>query len=146
MWFRLGFLLCLMACGPALNPAFGAEPLGPLRGELLRVVDGDTVKMRVAVWIDQEVTVSVRLQGVDAPELFRPKCAAEKEKALAAKAYLEGLLQGAGGRLVLKDVRRGKYAGRVVARLEANGRDAGAALVKAGLAVPSPKGAWCAGA
>jgi len=124
----------------ALCPAV-AEPLGPTRGEVERVIDGDTVKMRIAIWIDQELLVSVRVAGIDAPELFRPKCAAEKTLAREAKAFAEDFL--AGGTATLHDITRGKYAGRVVARIEADGADLGEALVAAGLAVEGGKGAWC---
>ena len=117
---------------------------GPASAVIERVVDGDTIKMRIAIWIDQEVRVSVRLAGVDAPELFRPKCAAEKARARAAKVFVEDFLKG--GDAALLDIARGKYAGRVVARVEANGRDLGTALVAAGYAVASDKGDWCAGA
>ncbi len=53
---------------------------------------GGTVKMRAYIWVDQELIVSVRVAGIDAPELFRPKCAAEKLKASAAKAFVEEFL------------------------------------------------------
>lgn len=140
---RLFSGICL---GFGLAAAGGADaaPLGPMPAAVERVVDGDTVKMRVAIWIDQELVVSVRVAGVDAPELFRPKCAAEKEKAEAAKAFVADFLSG--GEAVIHDVARGKYAGRVIARIEADGRDLGEALIAAGHAVSDAKGAWCAGA
>jgi len=118
-----------------------AGALGPRPAAVERVVDGDTVKMRVAIWIDQELVVSVRVAGIDAPELFRPKCAAEKTLAREAKAFAEDFL--AGGTATLYDITRGKYAGRVVARIEAGGGDLGAALVAAGLAVEGGRGIWC---
>lgn len=105
------------------------------------MVDGDTVKMRVAIWIDQELLVSVRVAGIDAPELFRPQCEAEKLLAREAKAFAEAFL--AGGEAVLYDIERAKYAGRVVARIEAGGADLGDALVAGGLAVEGRKGGWC---
>ena len=114
---------------------------GPTPAAVERVVDGDTVRMRVAVWIDQELTVAVRVADVNAPELFRPACPAEKAKARDAKAFVERFLEGR--EAVLSDIRRGKYAGRVVARIEADGADLGAALVAAGLAVEEGRGAWC---
>ncbi|MEO1241125.1 MAG: thermonuclease family protein [Pseudomonadota bacterium] len=115
--------------------------IGPAAASVERVIDGDTVRMRVAIWIDQELVVSVRLVGVDAPELFRPKCADEREKAERAKQFVEDFLKG--GDAMLHDIGRDKYGGRVVARIETADGDLSAALVDAGLAVRSDKGVWC---
>ena len=114
---------------------------GPARAQVERVIDGDTVKMRVAIWLDQEIIVSVRLAGVDAPELFRPKCSAERMLARKAKVFVEDFLQG--GEADLSEIKQDKYAGRVVARVEAQGADLGQAMVKAGLGVTGAKGNWC---
>lgn len=115
--------------------------IGPASASVERVIDGDTVRMRVAIWIDQELVVSVRLAGVDAPELFGPKCAEEREKAERAKRFVEDFLKG--GDATLHDIGRDKYGGRVVARIETEDGDLSAALVDAGLAVRSDKGVWC---
>ena len=140
MW-RIAILSSLFAVAPVLAPVWAGGFEGPARGDVERVVDGDTVKVRVGVWIDQELIVSVRIAGVDAPELFRPKCAAEKEKARAAKEFVEAFL--AHRAVTLADIKRGKYAGRVIARLEAGGRDLGQALVEEGHAVKGARGVWC---
>ena len=133
--------LSLIAVAPVLTPVWAGGFEGPARGAVERVVDGDTVKVRVGVWIDQELVVSVRIAGIDAPELFRPKCPAEKEKARAAKKFVEDFL--AHRAVTLEEIRRGKYAGRVIARLEAGGRDLGQALVDEGYAVEGKRGVWC---
>lgn len=125
-------------------PAAAAPFDGPAVGRVERVIDGDTVKMRVAIWLDQELLVSVRLADVDAPELFRPKCDAERRLAQEAKAFVEAFLGN--GEASLLDIQRGKYAGRVVARIETNRGDLGAALVAAGLGSKGAKRRWCAGA
>ena len=125
-------------------PAAAAD-LSPMRAAVERVVDGDTVRVRVAVWLDQELRVAVRLAEVDAPEMFRPRCADERAKGEAAKAFVEAFLKGR--EVMLHDIRRGKYAGRVIARIEADGRDLGAALRAAGLGSTADEGArWCPGA
>ena len=138
----LAIILAASAGGSAGEPAGGRLSFaGPAPAIVERVVDGDTVKARVAIWIDQELIVSVRLADIDAPELFRPKCAAERERAQAAKAFVEAFLSD--GAVTLSEISRGKYAGRVVARVEADGRDLSDALVAEGLAVNAPRGAWC---
>lgn len=52
--------------------------------ELIRVIDGDTVEVKVG-----EKTESVRLIGIDAPEIEEET----KIKAIESKKYLESLLQ-----------------------------------------------------
>lgn len=134
---RIGLFLCVLFVGEACARGFD----GPAHGSVERVIDGDTIKVRVGVWIDQELIISVRVAGIDAPELFRPKCEAERQRARAAKVFAEKFLGDAD--VTLADIERGKYAGRVVARIEAGGRDLGDALVAEGLAVTGPRGAWC---
>lgn len=140
-WFLFLFL-CLAQPVAAKGPVAVKGFNGPATGRVERVIDGDTVKMRIAIWLDQEILVSVRVADVDAPELFRPKCDVERVLAQEAKAFVEDFLRG--GEAALTDIEQGKYAGRVVARIEANGDDLGGALTAAGLAVRGGKGAWCA--
>lgn len=105
---------------------------GPVRAHLVRVVDGDTVQVLARIWPDHYVETLVRLAGIDAPEL-RGRCAEEIALAERAKERLAALL--AGNRLQLVDIRYGKYAGRVVARvLTEDGRDAAAILLAERLA------------
>ena len=130
--------LALSCLGP--SPVAASE-LGPMRAAVERVVDGDTVRVRVAIWLDQEIRVAVRLADVDAPELFRPECPGEKARAQSAKAFVETFLEGR--EVMLHDIRRGKYAGRVAARIEADGEDLGRALVAAGLGSTDLKTRWC---
>lgn len=100
---------------------------GPVRAHLVRVIDGDTVEVLARIWPDHYVEARVRLAGIDAPEL-RGRCAGEIAQAERAKARLAALLSG--NRLLLADVRYGKYAGRVVARvLTEDGRDVAGILL-----------------
>ncbi|MEO0982047.1 MAG: thermonuclease family protein [Pseudomonadota bacterium] len=118
---------------------------GPIDAEVLRVVDGDTIKVRAHIWVDQHVEVSVRFADVDAPELYRPRCEAEKAQARAARDLVQAV---AGDRIRLRNVTLGKYAGRVVAAAETlGGEDLGQTLLRHGLAVRENDAApWCAGA
>ncbi|MEL6371966.1 MAG: thermonuclease family protein [Pseudomonadota bacterium] len=146
-------LLPFVACGclaflSQVGTVEAAEPIlaGPITAEVDRVVDGDTVRVNANIWVDQRVNVSVRLAGIDAPEIFRPKCPAEKQKGLAARDFINAIM---GEQTIrLKDVQNGKYAGRVVGRIElADGRDLGAVLIDADLAAPQKprqkKPDWC---
>jgi endonuclease YncB( thermonuclease family) len=131
--------------------ALGETLSGPLPARVVEVVDGDTLGVRVRIWLDQEVTTRVRLTGVDAPEL-RGLCEHERTLARRATAFVTAkvMAEAAGNNVVrLTDVRYGKYARRVVARVEtADGEDLGQALLDAGLAWPYDGGrrlSWCNG-
>ncbi len=138
----------LQACVAAIaigaaSPASAGPLPGPIPATVERVVDGDTIAVRAHIWPGHEVSVLVRLDGVDAPELRRPKCQAERRKAAAAK---EALAYLTASDVSLTRVRQGKYGGRVVARVaDAAGVDLSESLLAAGHAVtygaPKP---WCA--
>ncbi|MGC4029570.1 MAG: thermonuclease family protein [Steroidobacteraceae bacterium] len=72
-------ILVLILLLPALRAALAQE--GLLRGRVLRVVDGDTLDVRLA-----SGRVRVRLQGIDAPERDQPG-------GLAATRFLASQLQ-----------------------------------------------------
>lgn len=144
----------LCAAAFALVAATGAIHLvradalpGPVRAEVLSVIDGDTILVRARIWLDLELSVHVRLAGVDAPEL-RGRCAEERHLAERARALVERAVDG--GRVVLSELEHDKYAGRVVARVTTpDGRDLASALLAAGLARPydgGARGSWCAAA
>ncbi len=124
-------------------PAAAGPIEGPVAATVERVIDGDTVRVTARIWVGHSVSVSVRIAGVDAPEIYRPRCVAEKERAREAKAFVERMLGV--GEVTLRDVVNDKYGGRVVARVETSeGDDVGAALLEEGLAVED--GAverWC---
>lgn len=129
---------------PGLTSAAMAKEqiAGPIPADVERVIDGDTVKVRARIWLEQDLVVSVRIANIDAPELFRPKCPAEKTRARAAKNFVSTFF--ADGTAWLHDVENGKYAGRVVARLtNSAGDDLGEALVSASYAVNANRGNWC---
>lgn len=117
---------------------------GPVAAAVRHVVDGDTLVIRARIWLGQTVETKVRIAGIDAPER-RARCRRERDLARQATARLRSLL--AGGAAVLRDVRYGKFAGRVLARVETpEGRDVGAVLVGEGLARPYRGGrrrGWC---
>jgi len=81
--------------------------------EVSRVIDGDTFEARVRVWPGIEITTKIRLRGIDAPELTRAQCAAEREKAIAARDALQAILDQ--GEVGVSSVTYDKYGGRVLA-------------------------------
>lgn len=123
------------------------DPLpGPIDAEVIKVVDGDTIKVRANIWVDQTVIVSVRLRGVDAPELYRPKCKTEKILARSAKASVNASTP-VGSTVRLTQITRDKYGGRVVAYVQTNdGENLGARLIAQGQAIAmGGEKPWCRG-
>jgi len=138
---------------PAAGAALGAADRlpGPLPAQVVSVLDGDTLEVRVHIWLGQDLSTRVRLAGIDAPEL-EGKCDRERDLARRARAYLLARLDpvdaGAGAAMVrLREVRYGKFAGRVLARVETwDGTDLGQGLLAAGLARPYDgrrRASWC---
>jgi len=132
-------------CAVAYGGTAGAGTLaGPYVGAVERVVDGDTIAVRVTVWLEQDLRVLVRVRGIDAPEL-RGRCPGEKRRAEDAAAALGRLV--AGGTVVLTAIEGDKFYGRVVADVVTpEGDDVGAALVEGGFARPydgRARQGWC---
>lgn len=134
--------LALLLAAPPAAPAADDPLPGPAR--VVRVIDGDTFEAEARIWLGQVVTTSVRLGGVDAPEL-RGGCDAKRALAVRARDELAAMVQEAFVRLY--DIEKDKYGGRVVARVETMAdEDVGAWLVAAGLARPydgGARGSWC---
>lgn len=136
-------IVALLAAGA---PASAADRLaGPVPATLVRVVDGDTLELRVHVWLDQELVVKARLAGVDAPELTRPACEAERALAEQARDLIARETAGEDA-LVLTGIEHDKYAGRVVASVATGaGQDLSQALLQSGLADAYGESRdWCA--
>ncbi len=97
-----------------------AEPIitGPVAAKVIKVYDGDTFTVEAYPWPGLEAKASVRVNGVDTPEI-RGKCEAEKQKAVEARDYVKGLILGEV--VQLENVKHGKYAGRVVAMVILDG-------------------------
>lgn len=90
---------------------------GPYQAEILQVIDGDTVVARVAIWPGLIAEYSVRVRGVDAPEISRPNCEAELEWGLRAKDQVERFYP-VGKAIRLRNVQFDVWSGRVLADVE----------------------------
>ncbi len=133
--------------GPMAEAGAQDRLAGPVPAEVVAVIDGDTLEVRAVVWLGQTLRTRVRLLGVDAPEL-KGKCARERALAERARAFVLARLAPDGGAPVrLRNIRYGKYAGRVLAEVEtARGEDLGRGLMAAGLARPyggRARASWC---
>ena len=117
---------------------------GPIPADVIRVIDGDTIEVRARIWLDIDVTTKVRLAGIDAPEIVGA-CDEEHRRAEVASAFVTTWLSEHAP-ILLRDIRRDKYGGRVVADVIAtDGDDLGQALVRARLArtVDDALSGWC---
>lgn len=88
----------LFACTVGLaQPVVSQEIPGPVPAEILHIVDGDTVGVRAHTWPGQYVEIRVRLRGVDAPEIRRVACEAERVKGQEATQFTRNWLTAPGG-------------------------------------------------
>lgn len=119
---------------------------GPVPAGIVKVIDGDTIRVKARIWLGQEIEIAVRLAGIDAPEL-NGRCPVERELARESRDRLATI---AGEAVQLHDIHYGKYAGRVVAKVTTPaGMDLGARLVADSLARRYDGGrraAWCSDA
>jgi len=91
---------------------------GPVAAKVVKVYDGDTFTVEAYPWPGLEAKASVRVNGVDTPEI-RGKCEAEKRKAIEAREFVKDLILDKV--VFLEHVKYGKYAGRVVADVKLEG-------------------------
>jgi len=108
-------LLCLILTFIGSQTSHARDVVaGPVSAQVIKVRDGDSIDVRAEVWPGHRISVSVRIRGIDAPEL-RARCDGEKRLANLAKDHLSGLV--ASGRITLTQISGGKYFGRVLANV-----------------------------
>ena len=116
---------------------------GPVRAQVVHVIDGDTFEASAQIWLGQAIDVRVRIMGIDAPELHA-RCDAERERAEAAREFLAKRIEG--GEVKLTAVRYDKFGGRVDAVVADDSGDIARAMLKAHMARPYEGGrraSWC---
>lgn len=111
--------------------------------KVIKVIDGDTIK----VWHDTVPEhlreTNVRLAGIDTPEI-RGKCERERILAQEAKSYIEETLNSAHN-VVFDVIDRGKY-GRYLVVVHADHININKSLIEKGLAYEyygGIKQSWC---
>lgn len=112
--------------------------------EVVSIHDADSFRANIKQW--QPIVgdnISVRLSGIDAPEI-RGGCELEKKMAQEAREYTVTALTAA-DRIELRNVRRGKYF-RLIADVYLDGSSLSERLLAAGHARPYDGGtrqSWC---
>lgn len=106
---------------------------------LSAIVDGDTVTI---------AGDRIRIANIDAPELHRAQCDAERRLAIVAKARIGELLRSGTIAVHIGDPRDGRRKdrhGRTLATITVDGRDVGEIMIAEGLARPwdGRRHPWC---
>jgi endonuclease YncB( thermonuclease family) len=135
-WFALVVALIISS---AQAHDFVSEPV--------RVIDGDTVELRVN-WLPPELgtKLSLRVYGIDTPEKsFRAKCEREKAAGEAASLFTKDALQSATTKqIIIKEW--DKFGGRVLGDMMLDGKSLREMLISNGFARPyfgDKKKSWC---
>ncbi len=142
----LTFIFCIILLLASINTANAKKEIlkGPITGDVLSVYDGDTMTVDIQVWLNQRIQTKLRIDGIDTPEM-RGKCLAEKVKAKQARAEVLKIVNN--NKVEIYDIRYGKYAGRVLAKIRTmDGTDIGEHMIKKGLARPyhgKKRTGWC---
>lgn len=132
-FFVFSFLFCCLFMFLGANPSYGWErkprwhKAGPFRVTLIKVVDGDSVRIDGFQELGPDAYMDVRLRGIDAPETYmcRPhkisqscaQCANERKEGLRSKKFLREFIDSKDALRVV-DIEPDKYNGRIVADLQ----------------------------
>lgn len=81
---------------------------------VIRIIDGDSIAVEVDLWPGLVAKYTVRVRGIDAPELRRVGCEEERAWGLAAQKQAARLYD-VGSKVKLKNVEYDSFSGRVVA-------------------------------
>ena len=140
------FLIFMIPCFVAATSFAESKLPGPYPATVISVTDGDTVKVKVRIWLGLYQEIAVRIGGIDTPEISMSKCPKEKELGKEAKKFLESVLP-TGSTVGLRDISADKYGGRVVASIVmTDGEDIGQLLLTRGMAFTyngRTKRSWC---
>ena len=76
--------------------------------KVTRVVDGDTIDAEIDLGFDLKLNKRIRLYGINTPET-RTRDKEEKKRGLAAKKFLQQIVDEQEGILFLKSLDQGKF-------------------------------------
>jgi len=109
-------LCAVVFCGTAVAQVAGPGIRfpGPYTATVIRVIDGDTLEVRVELWPGLLADYSIRVRGIDAPELRRVDCEEERLWGEAARNQVRRLYPE-GMQIRVENVDKDPFFGRVVA-------------------------------
>ena len=93
--------------------ANGIPDFHQYEGQITRIVDADTITVKMYLLPGLEYTVNVRSRGVDAPEIRRAGCDWEKTIAQEAKKAIERRFP-VGSWVYIENVEEGSFSGRII--------------------------------
>lgn len=115
--------------GPAIaDGATPRPPAKPMLVKLARIIDGDTLVVRLADGRAERI----RIAGIDTAEL-RARCAEEERLALTARTALAAALASSPSTIRIVEHGRDRYD-RLITDVLVDGQDVGRALVTLGIA------------
>ena len=127
-----------------VSESFAGETFsGPVPAEIIKIIDGDTLDVRVQTWIGQYMHISVRIRGIDTPE-FRGSCPKEKILARKARDSLASIISQK--EMTLRNIQHGKYAGRILADIYVEEKNVADQLIRQSYARPyqgQKRQGWC---
>ncbi|ABD53497.1 thermonuclease family protein [Jannaschia sp. CCS1] len=108
-------IVLLMGWAPIAAAEDHADnPYERYTAEVIRIIDGDTLEVRVELWPGLTASYSVRVRGIDAPERRGADCEEERAWGEEARQRAERLYDPE-SLVRLQNVEYDVYSGRVVA-------------------------------
>lgn len=120
-------ILLTFLLAPSL--AFASPTKSAISAKVIKIYDGDTIRVQAFPWPDFTPKKNIRIIGIDTPEK-RSKCEAEKLAAKEAEEYLASILTD---EVMLTNIDFGKYARRLLADVTtSDGVNIAEAMIEAG--------------
>lgn len=122
-------------------------PSNAMTVDVIHVIDGDTIKTKIADVPEPFDIISIRIRGIDTPEIRGIKCKKQKVIAYQAKLFVIDKIKNNNNKITLENIKVGKFGGRYVADVFTNNKNLGNQLIEHGLAQPwngtGKKPIWC---
>jgi micrococcal nuclease len=143
------YALILLAAFNLLGVAPAAAATIDYQAKVIKVIDGDTIKVVIAGWPVPYNPDDVRIDGIDTPEKRMPpgKSLCEVKLGEAASAYAKTVIRLGSTVVVHYDTTKHDKYGRLLGTVTLeDGRDYGKLMVDGGFAKPydgGTKSIWC---
>lgn len=112
------------------------QPFGPFMAVCERIIDGDTYDCLADAGFNHYPYETIRLRGVNCPEIFHPKTAEERTAGMAARDFVFAIMPP-GSPLIVTTYPDEMTFGRYVADIQLeDGSDLGERILAAGHGVP----------